>query len=500
MGKNGQKIKRNLISGIVYQIVLVALSFLLPRLYLENFGSEVNGVLSTIKQIFAYMSLLEAGVGLATTQALYKPVAESDYGRIGSVLSATNIYYRRTGTIYAGFVLIIAFVYSFLITTSIDPWVVFSIVLLTALPALFSYFVQAKYRILMEVDGRKYIITGSETILQLVSNVAKILVLLLTDSLILIQLVYCVLALVQLAYLYAYSRKHYKQLSINVKPDFEAIRHKNSVLIHQISAMVFNNTDIILLSFLCDFKVVSVYTIYNMFFTQLQLFVTSITSGFGFALGQMFHSDRKEFDRLYNVYETFYLMASFMVYTLMAVFLLPIIRIYTKGINDADYSNALLLFLFVIMNLLANGKLPSNHVLEFSGMFRETRSHAVIEMIINLTVTVFAIVKWGICGAIIGTICALLYRGVMTVYYSNRKVLGRRVFQTYKLWLINGAVFAFVMVLFFTDGFDGTSFGRLVLYGIINSVWIAALYVGINLIFKRNAFSDFLHMIGRKKA
>ena len=83
MEHSGKKIKRNLVSGIVYQAVLIALGFLLPRLYLENFGSEVNGVLSTIKQIFTYMCLLEAGVGLASSQALYKPVAENDYKRIG---------------------------------------------------------------------------------------------------------------------------------------------------------------------------------------------------------------------------------------------------------------------------------------------------------------------------------------------------------------------------------------------------------------------------------
>ena len=74
MVNKDSRIKNNLRSSLVYQFVLVSLIFILPRLYLENFGSEVNGVLSTIKQIFIYMFLLEAGVGLATTQALYKRV------------------------------------------------------------------------------------------------------------------------------------------------------------------------------------------------------------------------------------------------------------------------------------------------------------------------------------------------------------------------------------------------------------------------------------------
>ena len=98
MAKKDNRIKYNLLSGIVYQVVLIVLSFLLPRLYLENFGSEVNGVLSTIKQIFFYMCLLEAGIGLATIQALYKPVAEKDYDKSSSILSATGKYYIKTGT------------------------------------------------------------------------------------------------------------------------------------------------------------------------------------------------------------------------------------------------------------------------------------------------------------------------------------------------------------------------------------------------------------------
>ena len=96
MGKKDNRIKYNLLSGFVYQLILIVISFLLPRLYLENFGSEVNGVLSTIKQIFAYMTLLEAGIGLATTQAMYKPVAEKNHGKVSAILSATNILDRKS--------------------------------------------------------------------------------------------------------------------------------------------------------------------------------------------------------------------------------------------------------------------------------------------------------------------------------------------------------------------------------------------------------------------
>ncbi len=492
MAKKDNRIKWNVVSGIVYQVVLIALSFLLPRLYLENFGSEVNGVLSTIKQIFAYLVLLESGVGLATTQSLYKPVAEGDHGKVSSVIAATHHFYSKIGVLYALIVLVIATVYAFVIPTGISSGVVFGIVVLTALPSLFSYFVQSKYRILLEVDGRKYVINNSETVLQLLSNIGKILVLVLTDNLLLIQAVYCALSLLQLGFVYFYAKRRYTWLDRKAVPDFTAIAQRKSVLVHQVSAMVFNNTDILLLSFMCDFKVVSVYTIYNIFFSQVQTFITSVVSGFSFALGQMFHTDREKFTKVYNMYETLYIMATFIVYTLMAVFLLPLIQIYTQGINDANYTNVFLVLLFVLMNLLANGKLPSNHVLEYAGKFEETRSHAIIEMIINLTVSVAAIWVWGICGALAGTIVALLYRGAMMIWYANRKVLERGMFHTYKRWLVNGAVFALIMVIFFVDSFSGLSFGRLLLQGILHTLWIAPLYVVVNVIFFKDAFQNLL--------
>ncbi len=493
------RIKNNLISSLVYQIVLISLSFILPRLYLENFGSEVNGVLSTIKQIFVYLLLLEAGVGLATTQALYKRIGEKDYKSASEILAATHTYYKRTGIIYLLIVLVIAVVYAYVIPTSIDNNVVFCIIILTAIPALFSYFVQAKYRILMEVDGRKYVINNAETVLQIVSNIGKILVLLLTDSLILIQLVYCIIYMAQLMYLYFYAKRRYKWLDLNTRPDFKAISQKNSVWVHQLSGMVFNNTDVILISVLCDFKAASIYAIYNIFFSQVQTFITSVVSSFTFALGQMFHIDREKFDKLYRAYETFYVMATSIVYTLMAVFLLPLIQIYTNGINDAEYTNVFLVLLFVLMSLVANFKLPSNGIIEYAGEFEKTRSYAIWEMVINITVSIAAILYVGICGAILGTIAALLYRAIVTIRYSNKKILKRSQMSTYKIIIANVLAFALVMVVFFVDSFSGLSFVNLLLNGVIHSVWIVALFILANLVFNSNAFKTIFELYREKK-
>ena len=68
----------NIISGFAGQFITVALGIVLPRLVLLNLGSEANGLLSTVTQIFTYFALLEAGVGNAALQAIYGPIGSGD--------------------------------------------------------------------------------------------------------------------------------------------------------------------------------------------------------------------------------------------------------------------------------------------------------------------------------------------------------------------------------------------------------------------------------------
>jgi len=497
----GSRIKYNLISSLVCQIVIISLSFILPSLYIRIFGSEGHGVLSLVKDVFAYMCILEAGVGLATTQALYKRLGNNDHNGANSVLSATDRYYKKTGVLYAAIILVVAVIYSYLrpLPEGIDGHTMFALFMLNAIPSLFRFFIQMKYTILMEADGRKYVINNSETVVQLLSGIGKLAVLFLTDNILYIQLVYCVIALFQLAYLYFYAKRRYKWLDLKTKPDFEAVSQKDSVLVHKLSGMVFNNTDLILITSICDYGATSVYAVYRMFFATMQGFITSIASSFSFALGQLFHTDREKFDKMFNAYETFYITVSYIVYTLMGVFLLPLIQIYTTDNGEVNYTNVPLMLLFVLMNLISESKLPINGIIEYSGDFKNTRSHAIWEMIINLSVSVVALKCLGICGAIIGTIAALVYRCIVTIHYSNVKILKRSQMCTYKIIIVNAMVFALVMAIFFVDAFSNVSFGKLLIYGVLNSAWIVPLYILVNFIFNRKAFKTVFELYMEKK-
>ena len=73
--EKNKRVILNIITAIGYQVVIAVFGLVLPRLYLVNFGSEVNGLNSTIKNIFEYLYILEAGFVLSAQYSLYVNVA-----------------------------------------------------------------------------------------------------------------------------------------------------------------------------------------------------------------------------------------------------------------------------------------------------------------------------------------------------------------------------------------------------------------------------------------
>ena len=141
MVKRGVK---NIIWGVLGQLITIALGIVVPRLVLTSFGSEINGLLNSITQIFAYFTLIEAGIGATTTQALYKPTAEQDRDGVNGILSATSRYYKRVAVFYLIAVIAFAVIYPFTVKSSLPKSWIFLIIILNGLGSVINFWVQGK--------------------------------------------------------------------------------------------------------------------------------------------------------------------------------------------------------------------------------------------------------------------------------------------------------------------------------------------------------------------
>ena len=97
---------KNLITSFLLQIITVILNMITLKLFIESYGSSINGLISSITQILSYIMLVEAGLGVASIQALYRPISNNNKEEINEILSATKNFYLKSG-VYFLFILMI---------------------------------------------------------------------------------------------------------------------------------------------------------------------------------------------------------------------------------------------------------------------------------------------------------------------------------------------------------------------------------------------------------
>ena len=127
LGKNTTMAKsfKNIASDLTYQLFSIAFGIIIPRLFLLHLGSEANGLVSSITQILTYVALLEAGVGAASTQALFAPTKRKEESKINEIMAATSRFYNRTAALYLATLVILAFVFPYTVKSEINNIYIF---------------------------------------------------------------------------------------------------------------------------------------------------------------------------------------------------------------------------------------------------------------------------------------------------------------------------------------------------------------------------------------
>jgi len=480
----GRRSFYNIIFGIGGQILTLALGIVIPRLFIITLGSEVNGLMSSITQIVIYLGLLEAGVGGASIQALYSPISKDDKDGVNGILAATSQYYKKTGMWYCVAVLVFAIIYPFFISSNLNRLEIVAVILLTGMSGAINFFFQGKFKLLLTAEGKSYIITIVATIITILTSAAKIILLLLGFNIVLIQLSYFLISILQMIIIWFYIKRNYKWINLNVKPNYDAISQKNSVLVHQISGLIFNNTDILVLTVYCGLKVVSVYVMYNMLFEIVNTAISNINSGIVFVLGQSYYEDKNKYMKLYDSYELYYMAVVFALYSIMYILILPFIKLYTAGITDINYIDFWLPVLFVILKLLLCARTPSMNAINVSGHFRKTQYRSIFESTINIVASLIFVNIFGIYGVLMGTIVALLYRTNDIIIYSSKYILKRTPWITYRRWLVNLAISLIIIFISNKLHIAPSSYINIAFTAVILSITIIPIFFIMGSIFE----------------
>lgn len=458
-GSRTRKAVKNSSISLLGQLVSLVCSFILPRLILTTFGSDYNGITSSISQFIECVILLRAGVGGVTRAALYKPLAENDSDKINGIVNATKRFMQRVSFIFAAGLIIFACVYPFAVREQFDWFFAFSLVLILGISTFAQNYFGITYQILIEADQNNYVYTLISILSTICNTFISVLLINNGFSIHVVKLGSAVVFSLNPILLSIYANKNYK-LDSKIPPNNEAISQRWDAFAQQVATFVTNNTDIVVLTVFTNLKEVSVYTVYYMIANRLRTLVQTLTNGIDAAFGNIMA--RKEEESLQNnfrIYEHLVFSVSTFSFACAAILIEPFIMVYTSGVNDVNYSRIAFGILMCINQFLYCVRLPYQMLADAAGHFKQTRNGAIFEAILNISISVILVIKWGLIGVTIGTFCALSFRTFQYAIYSSKNILHRK---------LSGVVMHLLVSAF--EGFTAYAAVNVLLRSVLNVV------------------------------
>lgn len=480
-----KKFMYNTFASAIYQVIIMMIGIITPRIMLIAYGSETNGLVSSVTQFISYFTIVEAGLSGAAIYALYKPLSEKDHNKINSIVHATRNFYYQAGLIFLVLLVGLAIFYPFIVhSTMLDKVQISILVFVIGFNSIIDFFLLAKYRTLLSADQKSYILSiGS--IISVLINFALVIVLATKGiNIVKLKTIAVSAVVIRSIYLYLYCKKNYYYLNMNNSPEKSALTKRWDAFYLQLLQVVQKGAPVILITFLSGLKEVSLYTIYNMVIIGLSSLLDVFMSGLSAQFGDILASNNKSLlHKTYRDFEAFYYGLITILYSVAFLAIMPFIRKYTESVHDINYNEPLIGFLFVINAFLYNLKTPQGTMVIAAGHYKETKKQSTIQALIIVIGGIILVPFNGIVGILIAMIASNLYRDIDLLFYIPQKVTKLPVKESF--FRIGRSMIIFIIIVFTMKKFINFNYSSfiewsidsllLLIYSIV--VWTVLLYI-----------------------
>ena len=286
-----------------------------------------------------------------------------------------------------------------------------------------EYYLGMTYQVFLHADQRPYVTYIIQTITLILNTISIIILVKLNASIQIVKLVSTVIFIFRPIVHNLYVKRKYNIYLKNVKDDY-VFKQKWNGLAQHIAYIVHNNTDIIVLTICSDIKNVSIYSVYMIITNGIKNVVSCFTGGIYAEFGKLIA--KKEIDKLNIMFKKFiniYYTISSILFISSIFLIVPFVKLYTKGITDANYIVPVFAYLMILCKFLLILKEPYHNLVLAAGHFKQTQKGAILEATSNLVISFILVFKYGIIGVAIGTLVSLLIRTTELMYYASKNIL-----------------------------------------------------------------------------
>lgn len=484
--KKDTQTKYNILVSILYQFITAAVGLVLPRFVLNAYGSEINGIVQLVNQFLSYTVMLECGLGGMIAASFYKPLAYGDNDAISDIFINTKKFFSKIVVIY--FLFIIAFTLSskLLIHTSYGIEFVSSLVFILGISNYFSYYFAISEQILLRADQKIRVSQALQMIAIILNAVVCIIMIKAGFGIHFMKIASGLCFLITPVGVKLYAKKHYSLAKV-ITDRNRKLPQKSDGLAHHISFFIHSNTDMVIINIFRGVKDVSVYATYTMVTVAIGNFLKAIANGIAAKLGNIIAKDDSEnLNNTFEIYCTVNMALSTYACIMLALFIVPFVRIYTDGITDINYIRPLFAYFLVAAEWVAFIRIPYATSITSAGHYRQTRMGAVGEVSTNLILSLALVIPFGLSGLAAGTLAAMIFRTVYTIWYLKDNIIKRSPWLFLKESMAN-LILGVVVTLFVLKhvNVSSESLLNLAFDAVVISVVVLPLFVLLNILLNK---------------
>ena len=425
MSSRSKKYFYNTIFTALLQIVNMVSGFVVPQIMLKYYGSEVNGLVTSITQFISYFNLVEAGLSGAAIYALYKPLAENDMGRVSRIVSASRRFYIQSGYVFTVLTIVLSIIYPLYISTEIysPVWIAFLVIVLGS-NGFLEFFTLAKYRVLLTADQKTYMVSIASLIQVIVQMLVIVCLSPLGINIIWVRAIAVAAILLRSVILYLYCKRHYPDVDYNAKPDVDALNKRWDALFLQILGAIHKGTTVVLLTVIVkDLALVSVYSVYHVVVGGMNSILEIFNSGLAASFGEVIARKQKQtLQKAYKEFEFVFYSLSGFLFSIAFVMIMSFVSLYTRGVHDANYNMPIVAFLMLLDGFMYHGKTPQGMLVIAAGMYKETKCRSFAQGMIALVGGIILAVPFGIYGILVAAILSNVYRTLDLWFFASKYI------------------------------------------------------------------------------
>ena len=449
MSKRNYYLKISVIMALIFQIVNAVYGLVLPKLYLTYYGSEINGLVSSITQYLSLISFCELGVGAVVQSALYKPLAKKDNDAINGIMAESRHFFKGIAIILALYVIAIVFLYPKLSSTHYSFFTTTCLILATAINLFSQYYFGLANQLLLNADQKVYINYVIQIVTTVATAVCSATLIIKGFSIELVKIISSLVLLLRPVMLSIYVKRNY-----SIKPvasQKEWLTQKWNGMAQHIAHVVVDQTDVVVLTAFSTLINVSIYHVYYMVVLGIRQLLIYASSGVQSMLGNVVAIENEnEIKRIFGHTEWLFHNGCTLLFAITAVLIVPFIRVYTNNISDAQYILPIFAYLIVAAQFAYCIRQPYIMLVKAVGHYKETQTSAIIEAVLNITLSIVLVKVCGLIGVAIGTIVAMGYRTLYLVLYIKQSLINRTMFDFWKLIILDICI---IGCSFFVCGF-----------------------------------------------